>query len=91
LSALSQTKPPQKAQDSCRAILTVLEKGKNGQACNIGGGNERKNIDIAKEILRRLPLPETMIEFISDRPGHDFRYSELRADSTLELDAQSRC
>jgi len=62
-------------EDSCRAILTVSEKGKNGQACNIGGGNERKNIDIAREILRRLSLPETMIEFISDRPGQDFRYS----------------
>jgi len=62
-------------EDSCRAILTVLEKGKNGQACNIGGGNERKNIEIAMEILRCLSLPEAMIEFVGDRPGHDFRYS----------------
>jgi len=53
----------------------VLEKGEKGQIYNVGGGNERKNIEIAKEILHRLALPETMIEFVSDRPGHDFRYS----------------
>jgi len=62
-------------EDSCRTVLTVLEKGENRQVYNIGGGNERKNIDIAKEILRCLSLPEAMIEFIGDRPGHDFRYS----------------
>jgi dTDP-glucose 4,6-dehydratase len=53
----------------------VLEKGEKGQVYNIRGGNERKNIDIAKEILRRLSLPETMMQFVADRLGHDFRYS----------------
>jgi len=53
----------------------VMEKGENGQVYNIGGGNERKSIEIAKEILRCLSLPEAMIEFVPDRPGHDFRYS----------------
>jgi len=62
-------------EDSCRAIHLVLEKGEKGLVYNVAGGNERKNIDIAREILRRLSLPETMIEFIHDRPGHDFRYS----------------
>jgi dTDP-glucose 4,6-dehydratase len=62
-------------EDNCRAIQMVLEKGEKGQIYNIGGGNERKNTEIAKEILRCLSLPETMIEFIPDRPGHDFRYS----------------
>ena len=61
--------------DNCGAILTVLEKGEKGQIYNIGGGNERKNLEIAKEILRCLSLPEAMIEFVPDRPGHDFRYS----------------
>ena len=42
---------------------------------NIAGGNEKKNVEIAKEILRWLSLPEAMIEFVGDRPGHDFRYS----------------
>ena len=62
-------------EDNCRAILTVLEKGEKGQIYNIGGGNERKNIEIAKEILHYLSLPEAMLEFVPDRPGHDFRYS----------------
>jgi dTDP-glucose 4,6-dehydratase len=62
-------------QDNCRAIHSVLEKGKKGEIYNIAGGNERKNIEIAKEILRRLSLPDTMIEHVTDRPGHDFRYS----------------
>ena len=53
----------------------VLEKAEKGEVYNIAGGNEKKNVEIAKEILRCLSLPETMIEFISDRPGHDFRYS----------------
>ena len=62
-------------EDNCKAILTVVEKGKKGETYNIGGGNERKNVEIAKEILRCLSLPEKMIEFVGDRPGHDFRYS----------------
>jgi dTDP-glucose 4,6-dehydratase len=62
-------------EDNCRAIQFVLEKGEKGQIYNIAGSNERKNTDIAKEILRRLSLPETMIEYVEDRPGHDFRYS----------------
>ena len=62
-------------EDSCRTVLAVLEKGEKGQAYNIGRGNESKNIEIAKEILRCLSLPEAMIELVGDRPGHDFRYS----------------
>jgi dTDP-glucose 4,6-dehydratase len=62
-------------EDNCRAIHMVLEKAEKGEVYNIGRGNERKNIDIAKEILRCLSLPEAMIEFVPDRPGHDFRYS----------------
>jgi dTDP-glucose 4,6-dehydratase len=61
--------------DNCGAILTVLEKGEKGQIYNIGGGNERKNLEIAKEILHCLSLPEAMLEYVPDRPGHDFRYS----------------
>ena len=62
-------------QDNCRAIHSVLGKGEKGQIYNIAGGNEKKNIDIAKEILRTLSLPDTMIEYVADRLGHDFRYS----------------
>ena len=62
-------------EDNCRAILTILEKGAKGQIYNIAGGSEKKNIEIAKEILRRLTISERMIEFVGDRLGHDFRYS----------------
>ena len=62
-------------EDNCRGILQVLQKGQKGQVYNIAGGNERRNIQIAEEILRCLSLPETMIDFVADRPGHDYRYS----------------
>jgi dTDP-glucose 4,6-dehydratase len=62
-------------EDNCRAIRFVLEKSEKGQIYNIGGSNERENIEIAAQILQRLSLPEKMIEHVPDRPGHDFRYS----------------
>jgi dTDP-glucose 4,6-dehydratase len=62
-------------EDNCAAILTVLERGEKGHVYNIGGGNEKKNNDIAVEILRLLSLPDSMITYVTDRPGHDFRYS----------------
>ena len=62
-------------EDNCRAIRLVLAKGEKGQVYNIGGGSEKKNIDVAGRILRQLALPENMMEFVPDRPGHDFRYS----------------
>jgi len=71
-------------EDNCRAIQFVLEKGEKGQIYNIGGGNERKNIDVATEILKRLSLPGTRIELVSDRLGHDYRYS-LECDKIHRL------
>jgi dTDP-glucose 4,6-dehydratase len=62
-------------EGSYRAILTDSEKGENGQVYDIGRGNERKNIDITKEILRRAFLPERMMQFVADGPGHDLRCS----------------
>jgi dTDP-glucose 4,6-dehydratase len=62
-------------EDNCRAIRLILENGEKGQVYNIAGGNEKKNIDIAREILHQLSLPETLIRFVTDRPGHDLRYS----------------
>jgi len=62
-------------EDNCRAIRLVLERGKKGQVYNIAGGSEKKNIEIAREILGCLSLPRTMMQFVADRPGHDFRYS----------------
>ncbi len=61
--------------DNCRAIRLILEKGATGEVYNIAGRNQKRNIDVAREILRRLSIPMTMIRFVADRPGHDFRYS----------------
>lgn len=61
--------------DNCEAIARVLEKGVNGEIYNIGGGNERTNIALTRQILKILKKDEDLIEFVKDRPGHDKRYA----------------
>lgn len=61
-------------EDHCIAIDLVIHKGKSGEVYNIGGNNERTNIDIVKTILKELGKPESLIKFVKDRPGHDRRY-----------------
>ncbi|OGX15245.1 MAG: dTDP-glucose 4,6-dehydratase [Omnitrophica WOR_2 bacterium RBG_13_41_10] len=61
--------------DCVSAIFAVLEKGRIGEIYNIGSGNERKNIEVVKTILAYLNKPESLIEFVKDRLGHDTRYS----------------
>ncbi len=63
------------AEDHCRAIELIMEKGQAGQVYNIGTGYEKQNIETAKFILNELGFGEEMIEYVKDRPGHDFRYS----------------
>lgn len=62
-------------EDHCRAIRQVLEKGTNGEVYNIGGNNERKNMEIVKLILQGLDKPESLIQHVTDRLGHDRRYA----------------
>jgi dTDP-glucose 4,6-dehydratase len=61
--------------DHAAALTLALEKGLSGQVYNIGGNSERRNIDIVKLILKLLGKPETLIKFVTDRPGHDARYA----------------
>jgi dTDP-glucose 4,6-dehydratase len=61
--------------DHCRAVETVMEKGKPGEVYNIGGNNEMRNIDVVKLILSQLGKPESLIAFVKDRLGHDRRYA----------------
>ncbi len=61
--------------DHCSAILTVLDKGVRGEVYNIGGNNERANIEIVRLILDELGKPESLIRHVQDRPGHDRRYA----------------
>ena len=61
--------------DHCSAIDLVVRKGRVGEVYNIGGHNERTNLEVVKTILRALDKPESLIEFVKDRPGHDLRYA----------------
>lgn len=62
-------------EDHCQAIDLVLHKGENGEVYNVGGNNERTNIEIVKTILKALNKPESLIQYVTDRPGHDRRYA----------------
>jgi len=62
-------------EDHVAAIDLILHKGKPGEIYNVGGRNERTNNEIAKLILEQLNLSDEWIEYVQDRPGHDFRYA----------------
>ena len=70
-------------EDHCAAIDLILRHGKTGELFNIGGHNERRNIDVVRMILAALGKPESLIEYVADRKGHDRRYaidpSKIRA------------
>jgi dTDP-glucose 4,6-dehydratase len=70
--------------DNCEAIDLILGKGKGGEVYNVGAGNERRNLEIATLILRELGKPRSLIKFVEDRPGHDFRYS-LNCEKIMAL------
>jgi len=61
--------------DHCSALDTVLHKGKVGEVYNIGGNNEKANIEIVKLIIKTLGKSESLIKYVKDRPGHDRRYA----------------
>lgn len=60
--------------DCVRGILTIINKGQLGETYNIGSNHESNNLSTAKQILKLLKKPDSLIEFVKDRPGHDFRY-----------------
>ncbi|HHQ49238.1 MAG TPA: dTDP-glucose 4,6-dehydratase, partial [Acidobacteria bacterium] len=62
-------------EDHCRAIDFLLSRGEPGEVYNIAGGNERANIDVTRAILDILGKPHDLIRLVTDRPGHDRRYS----------------
>lgn len=61
--------------DHCKAVDFLLHNGKTGEIYNIGGGSERTNLEITKKIIDILGKDDSMIEYVNDRAGHDFRYS----------------
>lgn len=62
-------------EDHCEAIDLIMQQGRAGEVYNIGGESERRNIDVVRLILRHLEKPESLIQFVKDRPGHDRRYA----------------
>lgn len=72
-------------KDHCAAIYTVLAKGIPGEVYNIGGNNEKANLEIVKIILTELNKPESLITYVKDRPGHDRRYAIDNTKITSQL------
>ncbi|MEH6841968.1 GDP-mannose 4,6-dehydratase, partial [Priestia megaterium] len=62
-------------EDHCRAIFSIFEKGTLGEVYNIGGGNEKSNLSTVKQILNLMGKPDSLIEYVKDRKGHDRRYA----------------
>lgn len=61
--------------DHCNAIDLIVRNGRDGEVYNIGGHNERTNLEVVKTILKALGKPESLINYVKDRPGHDLRYA----------------
>ena len=62
-------------EDHCAAVDLIIRRGKAGSLYNVGGHNEKRNIDVVKIILRALEKPESLIRHVEDRKGHDLRYA----------------
>ncbi|MFC1938409.1 dTDP-glucose 4,6-dehydratase [Chloroflexota bacterium] len=71
--------------DHCRAIDAVIQRGTPGEIYNIGGGNEKTNLEVVYRVLDLLDKPKSLTQFVSDRPGHDHRYAVDTTKITEEL------
>ena len=71
--------------DHCRGIWAVFTRGRAGGVYNLGGNSERTNLEVVRGILRILGKPESLIQYVKDRPGHDRRYAIDNTRSRLEL------
>jgi dTDP-glucose 4,6-dehydratase len=62
-------------EDHCRGILAALGKGRDGEIYNIGGNRSLPNLEVVRKVLHLAGKPESLIEYVTDRPGHDRRYA----------------
>jgi dTDP-glucose 4,6-dehydratase len=78
-------------EDHARGIVAAAMKGKSGRAYNLGGGQERANLEMVRLVLQLLGKPESLIRYVTDRPAHDRRYAltVLRAQDELEFHAET--
>ncbi len=71
-------------EDTCAAIDAIMQRGRPGEVYNVGGGNERRNTEVARKVLSLMGMGEEYVRFVADRPGHDYRYaldcSKIRRD-----------
>src|SRR5262249_8355887 len=74
----------------CRAILSVLRKGRDGETYNIGGTRSLANLTVVHQILKATGKPESLIRYVTDRPGHDRRYALSSEKVTRETGWQPR-
>ena len=72
-------------EDHCKAIDLILHKGRIGEVYNVGGHNEKTNLEVVKTLLNILGKDESLIKFVTDRPGHDMRYAIDPTKITNEL------
>lgn len=63
------------AEEHSRAVLMAVDRGRPGEVYNIGSGDEKTNLEVVREVLRIMGKPESLIQFVKDRPGHDRRYA----------------
>jgi dTDP-glucose 4,6-dehydratase len=79
-------------EDHCRGLLAAFERGTAGEVYNFGASSERHNIDIVKKVLALVGKPESLIQYVKDRPGHDRRYAidSRKAQSKLEWSPRRR-
>ena len=72
-------------EDHCRGIAAVLERGTAGSVYNLGSGDEMPNLDLVRRLLALLGRDESLIRFVTDRPGHDRRYAIDSTRARTEL------
>ena len=71
-------------EDFCEALDIIIRKGSKGEAYNVPGFNERRNVEVVEAILRLMGKPLSLIRYVEDRPGHDRRYA-MKGDKILAL------
>lgn len=72
-------------EDHCRALEAVIRKGRPGEIYNLGSGHRMNNLQVVETILKLLGKPASLVEFVTDRPGHDFRYAVDSSKARREL------
>ena len=77
--------------DHCTAIDLIVRKGRDGEVYNVGGHNEKSNLEVVKTILKALDKSESLIHYVKDRPGHDLRYAMDPTKLVTELGWKPQC